>query len=87
MLGNGVALLELLAAVEPRAVKADLITPGESEEDKILNAKYVLSVARKIGASVYCTWEDIIAVKPKVMLLLVAAIMQVAQKKAKAAAA
>jgi plastin-1 len=75
--------LELLAAVEPRAVKPDLITPGESPEDKVLNAKYVLSVARKIGASVYCTWEDIVAVKPKVMLLLVAAIMQVAQKKAR----
>lgn len=32
-------------------------------------------MARKIGATVYLTWEDIAEVKPKMILMLVASIM------------
>lgn len=74
-LSSGVFLLDLLAAVDPRAVNTALVTSGESVEDKAKNAKYVLSVARKIGAVVYLTWEDIRDVKPKMIMTLLAAIM------------
>lgn len=43
-----VFLLDLLAAVDPRAVNATLVTTGETPEDLRKNAKYVLSVARKV---------------------------------------
>jgi len=38
------------------------------------NAKYVLSVARKLGCSVFLVWEHIRDVNPKFLLTLVAAI-------------
>jgi plastin-1 len=79
-------LLNLLTAVEPRSVNRDVITAGATPEEAALNAKYVLSVARKIGCLVFCTWEDITEVKPKMMMTLVASIMQVAQKLAGAGA-
>jgi len=79
-LGSGVLLLDLLHALSPKAVNPDLVNPGDTPEGKELNAKYVISVARKIGASIYCTWDDISDVKPKMILLLVAATMQVAQR-------
>ena len=39
------------------------------------NAKYVISVARKLGATVFLTFEDIVEVKPKMLMTFVAAIM------------
>jgi hypothetical protein len=48
---RSVFLLDLLAAVDPRAVNPALITTGESPEDLRKNAKYVLSVARKVRAA------------------------------------
>jgi plastin-1 len=77
---TGVFLLDLLIAVEPHAVNLDLVTPGSTPEEAALNAKYVLSVARKLGGLVFCTWEDITEVKPKMIMTLLASIMQIAQK-------
>lgn len=45
-----------------------------SDEDLELNAKYVISVARKLGATVFCLWEDIKEVKPKMIMTFVGAI-------------
>jgi len=72
-------LFALLASIEPRAIDPELVkTPSEgetlSEEDLQLNAKYVISVARKLGATVFCLWEDIKEVKPKMIMTFVAAI-------------
>lgn len=73
-LSSGRYLLELLASIEPRVVDWDVVTAGESDADKELNAKYVLSVARKIGAAVFLTWEDIVEVKDKMIMTLVASL-------------
>jgi len=56
----------------------DLVTPGETDEDKMLNAKYAISVARKLNCTIFLLPEDIVEVKPKMMLTFVAAIMTVA---------
>jgi len=74
-LANGLFLIDLLAAVEPRAIDRKLVTAGESEEDRKLNAKYAISSARKLGCSLFCTWEDITDVKPKMLLSFVATVM------------
>ena len=42
-LSSGRFLVELLAAVEPRCVDRDLVTPGVTEAEKKLNAKYAIS--------------------------------------------
>jgi hypothetical protein len=39
--------------------------PGETEDDLKNNAKYVISIARKLGAVIFCVWEDIVNVNPK----------------------
>jgi hypothetical protein len=74
-LSNGLFLLDLMRAMEPRALNQELITPGGTPEDKNNNARYALSVARKFGAVVFITYEDIVEVKPKMIMLLVAACM------------
>ncbi|KAL1224878.1 Fimbrin-5 [Cardamine amara subsp. amara] len=74
-LSTGLFFLELLSAVEPRVVNWSLVTNGETEEDKKLNATYTISVARKLGCSIFLLPEDIIEVNQKMMLILTASIM------------
>ncbi|TYJ96980.1 fimbrin-5-like [Cucumis melo var. makuwa] len=54
--------LELLCVVEPRVVNSGVVTKGETEEDKKLNATYIMSVARKLSCSLFLLPEDIIKV-------------------------
>ncbi|KAI5674739.1 hypothetical protein M9H77_15103 [Catharanthus roseus] len=74
-LSNGLFFLELLSAVEPRVVNWNLVTKGESDEEKKLNATYIISVARKLGCSIFLLPEDIIEVNQKMILTLTASIM------------
>ncbi|KAL4376010.1 hypothetical protein GQ457_02G005370 [Hibiscus cannabinus] len=74
-LSNGRFFLELLSAVEPRVVNWGLVTKGETEEDKKMNATYIISVARKLGCSIFLLPEDVIQVNQKMMLTLTASIM------------
>ncbi|XP_022753073.1 fimbrin-1-like isoform X1 [Durio zibethinus] len=74
-LSNGLFFLELLSAVEPRVVNWNLVTKGESDDEKRLNATYIISVARKLGCSIFLLPEDIMEVNQKMILTLTASIM------------
>ncbi|KAF2292358.1 hypothetical protein GH714_020530 [Hevea brasiliensis] len=74
-LSNGIFFLELLSSVEPRVVNWAVVTKGESDEDKKMNATYIISVARKLGCSIFLLPEDIIEINQKMMLILTASIM------------
>jgi plastin-1 len=73
-LKTGSFLLDLLTAVEPRAVNWDLVTPGANEDDQLSNAKYCISTAQKVGACVFLTPEDIVEVKSKMLMTFVSSI-------------
>ncbi|XAR55300.1 hypothetical protein NMG60_11035337, partial [Bertholletia excelsa] len=81
-LSNGIFFLELLTAVEPRVVNWEVITTGENDDDKRLNATYIISVARKLGCSIFLLPEDIMEVKQKMILTLTASIMYWSLQKA-----
>ena len=51
------------------------VQAGANDEEKLLNAKYAISVARKLGAVIFLLPEDIVEVKPKMILTFVASIM------------
>ncbi|KAH7544458.1 hypothetical protein JRO89_XS15G0169700 [Xanthoceras sorbifolium] len=74
-LSSGLFFLELLSSVEPRVVNFNLVTKGESDEEKRLNATYIISVARKLGCSIFLLPEDIMEVNQKMILTLTASIM------------
>lgn len=58
-------LIYLCSAVEPRAVNWDIVQEGTTDDEKMNNAKYAISVARKLGAVIFCIWEDLVQVNPK----------------------
>ncbi|TVU29490.1 hypothetical protein EJB05_21056 [Eragrostis curvula] len=74
-IADGVFFLELLSAVQSRVVDWSLVKKGEDEEEKKLNATYIISVARKLGCTVFLLPEDIMEVNPKMILTLTASIM------------
>ena len=71
-------LIDLLYAIKPRAVDYSLVTPGESDEDAMLNAKYAIGVARKLGAQVFLVWEDICEVNERMILTFFGNLMSLA---------
>ncbi|ETP44092.1 hypothetical protein F442_09285 [Phytophthora nicotianae P10297] len=81
-LSDGLYLLDLVHAVEPRAVNWDMVSQDKTDDAKSSNAKYAISCAQKIGATVFLTYEDIVEVKPKMMMTFVASLMLVDHQRA-----
>jgi len=75
-----VFLIDLCAAVEPRIINWELVLPGETDEDKENNAKYLISIVRKLGAVIFCVWEDIVKANYKMILVLVCSIFEIEQE-------
>jgi plastin-1 len=73
-LADGRFLIKLCASLEPRIVDWELVTAGETDEDKAQNAKYAISIARKLGAVIFMVWDDVLEVNQKMMLVFVASI-------------
>jgi hypothetical protein len=74
-LGSGVFVLHLCDAVTPGVVDWEVVTKGSSDEDKQHNAKYVLSVARKMGCAIFLLWEDVVEVNSKMLTTFFGALM------------
>ncbi|EFA82649.1 actin bundling protein [Heterostelium album PN500] len=70
-------ILDLIEAIRPGSVDSSLVTTSGTAEDNLLNAKLAISTARKIGAVVFSLPEDIVEVKPKMMMTLFAGLMAV----------
>lgn len=52
-IGSGVFLLDVLNGMKSNYVDYSLVTDGRSEEDAYLNAKLSISIARKMGATIW----------------------------------
>ncbi|KAK7395482.1 hypothetical protein VNO78_16041 [Psophocarpus tetragonolobus] len=74
-LSDGIFFLELLSFVQPRAVNWGLVTKGVTDQEKMMNATYIISIARKLGCSIFLLPEDITEVNQKMILTLTASIM------------
>ncbi|KAI9206278.1 calponin domain-containing protein [Polychytrium aggregatum] len=74
-LRNGIFFLDLLNAIKKGIVNYDLVTRGVTDDEAKLNAKYAISIARKLGATIFVLPEDIVEVKPKMILTFVGTLM------------
>eukprot|EP00792_Barthelona_sp_PAP020_P007292 TRINITY_DN3135_c0_g1_i2.p1 TRINITY_DN3135_c0_g1~~TRINITY_DN3135_c0_g1_i2.p1 ORF type:complete len:536 (+),score=158.16 TRINITY_DN3135_c0_g1_i2:43-1608(+) len=74
-IADGLFLLDLIEACFPKSVKREIVTAGQTEEEKEMNAKYIISLARRECGSIFCSYEDIVDVKSKMIMTLVTAII------------
>eukprot|EP00457_Paulinella_chromatophora_P003372 gb/GEZN01003379.1/.p1 GENE.gb/GEZN01003379.1/~~gb/GEZN01003379.1/.p1 ORF type:complete len:621 (-),score=142.34 gb/GEZN01003379.1/:300-2162(-) len=77
-LKDGLFFLDLLGSIKKDLLDEQYIfNPAEDEKQQRDNARYVISVARKLGATIFLLPEDINEVKQKMILTLCASIMSV----------
>jgi hypothetical protein len=70
-IGTSLPIFHIIDSIRPGTVNYDLvIAEPASDEDKLANAKLVISLARKVGAGVYALPEDIVEVKPKMVFTI-----------------
>jgi len=76
-LSDGQFIFDLLSSCQSQSVDMSVVTGGSTPEEKLQNAQYAISCARKMGATVFLLPEDIVEVQPKLMLTFFGAIQAV----------
>ncbi|QID83468.1 Fimbrin, actin-bundling protein [Saccharomyces pastorianus] len=74
-LSNAHFLLDVLNGIAPGYVDYDLVTPGNTEEERYANARLAISIARKLGALIWLVPEDINEVRARLIITFVASLM------------
>ncbi|XP_068607637.1 plastin-1-like isoform X2 [Brachionichthys hirsutus] len=87
VISTSLPVIDLIDIIAPGTVKWDMVKKGGrgglTESDKLSNAKYAISLARKIGTRVYTLPDDLVEVNPKMVLTLFACLMGHGFKKAR----
>mmetsp|Transcript_6221 Transcript_6221/g.9528 ORF Transcript_6221/g.9528 Transcript_6221/m.9528 type:complete len:1580 (+) Transcript_6221:91-4830(+) len=78
-LKQGLYFILLLWAIDDYVVNWKVVTEAKTREDCISNARYAISVARKIGATIFLLPEDITELKEKMIMTFVGGILSVAE--------
>ncbi|XP_054983351.1 plastin-1 isoform X1 [Sorex araneus] len=75
-ISTSLPVLDLIDAIAPNAIRPEMVTRENfSDKDKLNNAKYAISVARKIGARIYALPDDLVEVNPKMVMTVFACLM------------
>ncbi|KAM9321171.1 plastin-2 [Gastrophryne carolinensis] len=75
-ISTSMPVLDLIDSIQPGAINYDILkTDDLDDNEKLNNAKYAISMARKIGARVYALPEDVVEVKPKMVMTVFACLM------------
>ncbi|XP_072266024.1 plastin-2 [Pyxicephalus adspersus] len=75
-ISTSLPVLDLIDAIQPGSINYDILkTEDLDDAEKLNNAKYTISMARKIGARVYALPEDLVEVKPKMVMTVFACLM------------
>lgn len=79
-IGNGIFLLDVLNGMKSSYVDYDLVTPGRTDDDAYLNAKLSISIARKMGATIWLVPEDICQVRSRLVTTFIGSLMATHEK-------
>ncbi|CAJ0604252.1 unnamed protein product [Cylicocyclus nassatus] len=74
-ISDAIVVLDLIDAIKPNVINQNLIKTDGSLESRMENAKYAITCGRKIGAKIYALPEDIVEVKPKMVMTVFACLM------------
>ena len=70
-IGSGVFLLDVLNGMKSSYVDYELVTQGRTDEESYLNAKLAISIARKMGATIWLVPEDICQVRSRLVVTFI----------------
>ncbi|KAK4694033.1 hypothetical protein P7C71_g3477, partial [Lecanoromycetidae sp. Uapishka_2] len=79
-IGSGVYLLDVLNGMKSSYVDYDLVTSGKNDEEAYMNAKLAISIARKMGATIWLVPEDICQVRSRLVTTFIGSLMATYEK-------
>ncbi|QIW98627.1 hypothetical protein AMS68_004145 [Peltaster fructicola] len=79
-LSTGVFFLDVLHGMKSSYVDYDLVAPGRTDEEKYANAKLAISIARKMGATIWLVPEDITSLRSRLIVTFIGSLMATAEK-------
>ncbi|KAE8384006.1 calponin homology domain-containing protein [Aspergillus alliaceus] len=79
-IGSGVFLLDVLNGMKSSYVDYELVTSGRSDEGAYSNAKLSISIARKLGATIWLVPEDICQVRSRLVTTFIGSLMATYEK-------
>ena len=69
---------DLMEKIQPHITDWDIVMKDDTSKEALQNnAKYAISIARKLGATIFLVWEDISEVKGKMLMTFTAALYEV----------
>ncbi|KAI1081240.1 calponin homology domain-containing protein [Whalleya microplaca] len=74
-IGSGIFFLDVLNGMKSSYVDYDLVTPGRTDDEAYLNAKLSISIARKMGATIWLVPEDICQVRSRLCTTFIGSLM------------
>ncbi|KAJ1371455.1 hypothetical protein KIN20_033411 [Parelaphostrongylus tenuis] len=74
-ISDALVVLDLVDAIKPNVIDQSLVKRDRSVTSNMENAKYAITCGRKIGAKIYALPEDIVEVKPKMVMTVFACLM------------
>jgi plastin-1 len=81
-LKTGVFLINLTAAIDPEIINWDLVNMDPNDEEALsLNARYAISIARKLGAIIFMVWEDVLELNSKMMTIFMSSLYELWEEK------
>lgn len=79
-IGSGIFFLDVLNGMKSSYVDYDMVTPGTTDEDAYMNAKLSISIARKMGATIWLVPEDICQVRSRLVTTFIGSLMATYEK-------
>ncbi|GAB1217134.1 Fimbrin, actin-bundling protein [Aspergillus terreus] len=79
-IGSGLFLLDVLNGMKSSYVDYELVTPGRTDEEAYANAKLSISIARKLGATIWLVPEDICQVRSRLVTTFIGSLMATYEK-------
>ena len=79
-LSTAVPLLNVLSGMKSAYVDYELVAGGKSDDEKYQNAKLAISIARKMGATIWLVPEDITSVKSRLIVTFIGSLMATAER-------
>jgi plastin-1 len=79
-LANGTFFLDVLHGMQSNYVDYDLVAPGRTDDEMYANAKLAISIARKMGATIWLVPEDITNMRSRLIVTFVGSLMNTAEK-------
>jgi len=79
-LATAIPLLDVLSGMKSSYVDYDLVAHGRTDDEKYQNAKLAISIARKMGATIWLVPEDITSLRSRLIVTFIGSLMATAEK-------